>query len=184
MVVYRRIGVSTFVAFLVGEQVASVTAFQSASLPHLPQQLITSPSNRASTELHAVLPPMIISGAIKKYRENQAQKRMPMATKDEAKLEAPGLRVGSSVWKWPPVWPYDREFFMPPEDIPQKKPGMNEMASMLSGIQQMPGANGVQEEDEAANGESQKLNVVQFWNEEKADVKTEMDAEAIERLKQ
>lgn len=146
-------------------------AFQPASRQHAVSK----------TQLQA-MPPMIISGAIKKYKAEQEKKKMPMATKEEASEEAPGLRVGSSVWKWPPVWPYDREFFMPPEDIPKKQPNMNEMASMMSGIQQTPeqiaaAAPSVEEQEEA------KLDVVKFWSEEKGDARTNMDEEAIEQLK-
>ena len=147
-------------------------AFQPASHQH---------AKGSTTQLN-VMPPMIISGALKKYKAEQEKKKMPMATREEAKEEAPGLRVGSNVWKWPPVWPYDKEFFMPPEDIPKREMSMNEMASMFSGIQQTPeqlaAAAPTPEEEEA-----RKLDVFKFWGEEKADVKTEMDAEAIDKLK-
>ena len=181
MAVYKRIALAVFFAALAVET-PSASAFQPASGAStiIPRSTSTS-SSTTSTQLEA-LPPMIISGAIKKYRENQAQKRMPMATKDEAKLEAPGLRVGSAVWKWPPVWPYDRQFFTPPEDLPQKKTNVNEMASMLSGIQQMPGAAAVSptEEEENAN----KLVPTEYWGKEKAEVRTDMDPDAIQKLKE
>lgn len=60
---------------------------------------------RPSTSLY------IIGGAIRKMRENDAKKKMPMALPEESENEAPGLRVGARAWKWPPVYPYDRELF-------------------------------------------------------------------------
>ncbi|CAB9511959.1 Methyltransferase domain [Seminavis robusta] len=135
---------------------------------------VQSGTSRTSTQLY------IISGAFKKYKAEQEKKKMPMATREEAKLESPGLRVGSSVWKWPPVWPYDRQFFMPTEDIPKApQMSMNQMASMVSGIQQAPGAAEPTLEEQQAN----QLDVYDFWGNQKADVKTEMDQEAIEKLK-
>lgn len=139
----------------------------------------TTSTTSSSTQLQAILPPMIISGAIKKFQKEKEAKKMPMASRDEAKGEAPGLRVRANVWKWPPIWPYDREIFMPPEDIPSKNVGINEMASMLSGIQQPVVPTTVTEEEEQDN----KMNVFEYWGKEKADVKTEMDEEAIEKVK-
>ena len=48
----------------------------------------------------------IIGPMIRKMREEQAKKKMPMASEEERRDEAPGLRVGRGAWKWPPVWPY------------------------------------------------------------------------------
>jgi hypothetical protein len=137
------------------------------------QALPVAPRHASSTRLY------IISGALKKYREEQSKKKMPLATREEAKVESPGLRVAASVWKWPSIWPYDKQFFMPPEDIP-KPPAMNmnQMASMMSGIAQ-PTVPAVQVEPQ----EETKLDVWNYWGVEKANVKTEMDPEAIENLK-
>ena len=49
---------------------------------------------------------------------------------------------------------------------------------MLSGIQQPTVPAAVSEEDEGT-----KLDVLEYWGKEKADVRTEMDEEAIEKLK-
>ncbi len=69
---------------------------------------------------------------------------------------------------------------MPPEDIPKTQMSMNQMASMFSGIQQTP-------EQLAASApppeEQETLDVFQYWGEEKRDVKTELDPEAVEKLK-
>jgi hypothetical protein len=71
---------------------------------------LVPPSPRPSTELN------IIGGAIRKMREEDAKKKMPMALPEEAEREAPGLRVGEQAWKWPPVYPYDRELFRRPDE--------------------------------------------------------------------
>ena len=68
------------------------------------------------------LPTMIIGPMIKKMRENQAKKRMPMIDAKDAQGQAPGLRVGGNAWKWPPIWPYDQDFFTPNEDITTPNP--------------------------------------------------------------
>jgi hypothetical protein len=157
--------------------VASLVVFLASSHPGASAFQAPPASQRhaeSSTRLY------IISGALKKYREEQSKKKMPMASREEAKVESPGLRVASSVWKWPSIWPYDKQFFMPPEDIP-KPPAMNmnQMASMMSGIAQ-PTVPAVALEPE----EQTKLDPWQYWGVEKASVKTEMDPEAIDKLKQ
>merc|ERR1711976_98736 len=76
----------------------------------------TSPSihqvqKTSSTQLY------IIGPMIRKMREEQAKKKMPMASDEEREGEAPGLRVGTGAWRWPPVWPYSEAEFTPKEDI-------------------------------------------------------------------
>mmetsp|Transcript_35369 Transcript_35369/g.101894 ORF Transcript_35369/g.101894 Transcript_35369/m.101894 type:complete len:647 (-) Transcript_35369:31-1971(-) len=140
---------------------------------------VTKPaSNHASTELHA-MPPMIIGPMIRKMREEKQKAKMPMATENEMKGQAPGLRVGGSAWKWPPVWPYDQTFFTPPEDLNKPDPSaqLNGMAGMLSGVAQVP----TPEQPEIK--EEETLDVFKYWKEDKADVKTELDAESVEKLK-
>jgi hypothetical protein len=162
------------VVFLAGAN-AFQAPFSTATPTQLQQQQQRHP--RADTRLY------IISGALKKYRAEQEKKKMPLATREETKQESPGLRVASSVWKWPSIWPYDKEFFMPPEDIP-KPPAvnMNQMASMMSGIAQptVPTTTAAEEQQL----QETKLDVRNYWGVEKANVKTEMDPEAIEKLKQ
>lgn len=101
---------------------------------------------------------------------------MPMASDQERAYEAPGLRVGSSAWKWPPVWPYDRSFFVPKEDlITQGAPDLASMAGMMNGVPQIPTV-----------GEAKEVStfdVISYWNEELANVATELDPEAAENLK-
>jgi hypothetical protein len=135
---------------------------------------------RAETGLN-VIPPMIIGPMIKKMRENQARKRMPMIDDSEARGQAPGLRVGGNAWKWPPIWPYDQAFFTPNEDILTPNPAsqLNPMASMLSGgMPAVPPA----EATESAE-ENDMLDVVKYWSEEKADVRTDLDEEAVSQLR-
>ena len=102
-----------------------------------------------------------------------------MASENEVKGQAPGLRVGGAAWKWPPVWPYDQTFFTPPEDLKKPDPAaqLNGMAGMLSGIAQVPTP------DEIDVKEEDKLNPIKYWKEEKADVRTNLDEEAVQKLK-
>lgn len=130
------------------------------------------------TSLNA-MPPMIIGPMLRKMREDKEKKNPPMISEEEQKGQAPGLRVGGSAWKWPPVWPYDQDFFTPIEDIQKPNPSasLNGMAGMLSGVPQVPTTT------EAASEEIETLDVLKYWTEEKADVKTELDALAVEKLK-
>jgi len=124
-----------------------------------------------------VLPPMIIGPVLKKMKEEKAKKNAPMVTEEEAKEQAPGLRVGSGIWKWPPVWPYDQNFFTPNEDIPSPQNSLaNPMMGMISGMPQ-------DAELTPKVAEIEKLDPVQYWQVDKADVKTEMDEEAADQLK-
>lgn len=90
-------------------------------------------SSAAGTSLNAFAPPpMIIGPMLKKMREEKAKKNMPLASDEERGTEAPGLRVGKGAWKWPPVWPYDREMFMRTEEIVSKQQ-QNALQGMLGG---------------------------------------------------
>ena len=130
----------------------------------------------SSTSLNA-LPPMIIGPMIRKMREEQAKKKMPMASPDDINAEAPGLRVGAESWKRPAVWPYDSTFFTPKEDIVQPKPDIGSMSGLLTGqAPQIPVA--TDDEDDL-----DKLDPLKYWGEEKADVTTGLDEEAAEKLK-
>jgi hypothetical protein len=140
-------------------------------------QAFTSPSTgvRQKTSLD-VMPPMIIGPMIKKMRAEKEKKNQPMATEDETKLAAPGLRVGGGSWRFPAVWPYDQTFFTPPDDIPASAGAgqLNPMAGMLAGGMQQAAQPEV---------EVEVLDVVKYWSEEKADVRTDLDEEAVEKLK-
>lgn len=134
----------------------------------------------SETSLNA-MPPMIIGPMIRKYREEQERKKTPMATRDEAKSEAPGLRVGQAVWKWPPIWPYDQDFFTPTEDIPKPKNpmgGANGLASMMSGTPQLPTPEVIEETEE----EDDKLKPLEYWGVEQRETEMDLDADAAAKL--
>jgi len=109
---------------------------------------------------------------IRKMREEKAKKRMPLATRDEASYEAPGLRVGTNAWKWPPVWPFDSTFFKLKEELAQ--PNLSSMTGLLTGqIPELP--------DETEK-EEDKFKPLEFWGVEHADDMTDLDPEAIEKV--
>lgn len=138
-----------------------------------------SSSTSASTTSLNAMPPMIIGPMLKKMREEKEKSKMPMATEGEMKGQAPGLRVGGSAWKWPPVWPYDQDFFTPIEDIAKPDPAaqLNSMAGMMSGTPAIP------KPDEIEIKEQETLDAIKYWKDEKGEIKTELDEEAVEKLK-
>lgn len=120
----------------------------------------------------------VIGGMIRKMREEKAKREMPMASEEERKQDAPGLRVGKDAWKWPPVWPYDQYMFTRPDEIP-KKPQPN-MASMMASVggTAMPPPVATEEEQKI-----EELDIMKFWGEENSEVQTEMDDAAVASLK-
>ena len=129
-------------------------------------------SSEQSTALKA-LPPMIIGPMIKRMREEKEKAKMPMARPDEAKNEAPGLRVGETAWKWPPVWPYDRNFFKRRSELDAAK----NAASPLGMMSSMPTPD--------ANGEVVEQNVFDslgYWERVK-DVKTDLDESVADKIR-
>lgn len=138
------------------------------------------------------MPPTVIIGPmIKKMREDKEKKKMPMVIGDEALGQAPGLRVGGSAWKWPPVWPYDQDFFTPNEDIAAPantaQSQLQPMMGMLTGMQQQGLPSTAETGTDAAAtidlpSEVGTLDPVAYWGVEKAGVRTELDAEAAEQL--
>jgi hypothetical protein len=123
---------------------------------------------------------MIIGPMIKKMRENQAKKKMPMVDDSEARGQAPGLRVGGNAWKWPPIWPYDQNFFTPNEDIKIPNPAaqMNPLqGALMGGMPQVPQPADVKPEEDI-----ETLDEVAYWSVEKADVKTDLDEDSFGRL--
>eukprot|EP00526_Cylindrotheca_closterium_P007799 CAMPEP_0113620328 /NCGR_PEP_ID=MMETSP0017_2-20120614/10357_1 /TAXON_ID=2856 /ORGANISM="Cylindrotheca closterium" /LENGTH=651 /DNA_ID=CAMNT_0000529987 /DNA_START=31 /DNA_END=1986 /DNA_ORIENTATION=+ /assembly_acc=CAM_ASM_000147 len=125
------------------------------------------------------LPPMIIGPMIKRMRQEQATKKQPMIEAEDARGQAPGIRVGGSAWKWPPIWPYGDDFFIPTEDQPEPsnpQQSLQNMAGMMGGAPQMPKPEDLEVE------EIEKLDVKKYWGEEKGDVRTALDEEAAEKL--
>ena len=122
-----------------------------------------------STELY------IIGPMLRKMREEKAKKNMPMASVEEREGEAPGLRVGSGAWKWPPVWPYGNNEFVRKDEIVEDKP---KGGNPLNGMMGMP-----ETTDEAEEEKIDVLDVLDYWGNEKTDIKTEIDFEASLSLK-
>jgi len=136
-------------------------------------QTVTSSS---TTSLHA-LPPLIIGPMIKKMRDEQQKANMPLANADEAKNEAPGLRVGEKAWKWPPVWPYDKNFFKRASELDAAKMAASPL-SMMTGGGGMPSMD--------ANGETAMdgsvFDSLGYW-EKMRDVKTDLDERVAEKIR-
>lgn len=122
----------------------------------------------------------------KKMQEDKKKRGMPQASADEAVREAPGLRVGRDAWKWPPVWPYDESLFQVMADTkkveaPQKQ-DLEQIASMLSGVQKVPdmaGTNGKSEEEEEE--EQEKFKPLEYWTS--PDAIEGLDSDAQDKLK-
>ena len=119
-------------------------------------------------------------------RGEQEKKQMPMAGIDEAKSEAPGLRVGAGAWKWPPIWPYDGNFFKRKIELDAKSKEANNAMSLLGGVSNpfdidAASAGG----DAAGDGTAKKQGVffddLKYWDENK-DVKTELDDRVAQRI--
>ena len=107
---------------------------------------------------------------IRKMREEQEKKKMPMASEEERRDDAPGLRVGRGAWKWPPVWPYANNEFVRKDEIIEVQP------NTMMGMQQTP-------DDDSEENQVEILNVLNYWGSEKASIKTEIDEEAALNLK-
>jgi len=113
-------------------------------------------------------------------RENQDKKNMPMAAGDELKNEAPGLRVGAGAWKWPPIWPYDGNFFKRRVELDAKanaNPMSNPMQQMMSGNLPKSGDDEEGEEDK----EGVLFDSVKYWADN-SEVMTELDERVAEKI--
>jgi SAM-dependent methyltransferase len=133
-----------------------------------------------SSSLHAMVPPMIIGPMIKKMREkNKKKETTPLINPTEAADEAPGLRVGKGAWKWPAVWPYDRDFFLPAAeaDAKARKQNLDNVASMISGVATGPASSEEKESD------ADRFDPMKYWGVEQASSGRLLDDEAIEKLK-
>jgi len=130
----------------------------------------------------------IIGPMIRKMRQEEAKKNQPMATNEELAAEAPGLKIGSGVWKWPPVWPYAPDFFQSLKDETNQEERSRNTVLMST----LGGAGGVAGGLDVLTGEvnstasneidAEALNVMKYWSEEKADVLTELSEEASAQL--
>ena len=138
------------------------TSPQLASVPHK-----SSSSAATSTQLY------IIGPMIRKMREEKNAANMPMANPDEAKVEAPGLRVGVNAWKWPPVWPYDSNFFKRKSEM-NAKDKANPMMNMMNPMD-------VMEKKDIAEIEENKFDSLKWWDENK-DVTTDLDERVVAKI--
>ena len=161
------------------------------------ESFVTCPHTQhcsSTTSLSALPPPLIIGPMLKKMQEDKMKKKMPMADPSEAANEAPGLRVGATAWKWPPIWPYDAGFFVTAKSFEQsqQKKQMSQMTSTLTGIAQIPksdqgmvGANATALTNGAADTKDAQdvFNPLKYWGEDVAQVTTDMDPDAVAKLK-
>jgi SAM-dependent methyltransferase len=146
-----------------------------------------------STSSLSALPPLIIGPMLKKMKAEKEKKNQPLADAAESAVEAPGLKVGRNAWKWPSVWPYEASFFSIDAEKADDKGGaaanMNNMASMLSGIAQAPGATATAaaNANEAGSKAAQqnKFDPMAYWEQELASSpNSDLDPEAVEKLKE
>lgn len=147
--------------------VATVTAFAPPSI--ISTRVATTTGGETSSTSLNIIGPMI-----RKMREKDDKKNMPMASSEESRNEAPGLRVGDGAWKWPPVWPYDSNFFKREAEMNDKgnaNPLANPMQAMMGGDD----ANG------GENGTDVVFDSLKFWDEKK-DVMTELDERVVEKI--
>jgi SAM-dependent methyltransferase len=133
---------------------------------------------KSSSSLSVLPPPMIIGPMIKKMQEEKKKKNAPMTDKDEASKEAPGLKVGKRIWKWPAVWPYDQSMFksMGEAQAMQSEQTMKSLTNMLSGVPQVP-------EQEVEKEEGSKFDPMKYWGEENVDVTAPLDSDAADKLR-
>jgi len=165
---------SSLLVLLVAVTLRHSEAFTPVQIRHDGVSLTTT-----TTTLQAA-PIMIIGGMLRKMKEEEKKKNMPMADAEQAAREAPGLRVGSDTWRWPPVWPYDDSFFRPAaaEAPVSAQENINSMASMISGVAQAPTATSATEEEEGP-----KFDPLEYWNSEQGNTKTDLDPDAVAKLK-
>jgi len=124
-------------------------------------QVAVGPKAATSTQLY------IIGPMIRRMRNEKEAKNMPMANPDEAKKEAPGLRVGVNAWKWPPVWPYDNNFFKRKSEMTGKNNAANPMLNMMNPMDAF-------EKKDVPEVDENVFDSLKWW-EEKKDVITDLD---------
>jgi len=144
------------VALLACSVFASTHGFAPAS-----PQVAVGPKAATSTQLY------IIGPMIRRMRNEKEAKNMPMANPDEAKKEAPGLRVGVNAWKWPPVWPYDNNFFKRKSEMTGKNNAANPMLNMMNPMDAF-------EKKDVPEVDENVFDSLKWW-EEKKDVITDLD---------
>eukprot|EP00804_Cyclotella_cryptica_P012134 CCRYP_009837-RA/>CCRYP_009837-RA protein AED:0.25 eAED:0.25 QI:196/1/0.66/1/1/1/3/0/469 len=140
-----------------------------APVVELKSQMISAEHSNSALQ---AIPPLIIGPMIRRMREEKEKAKMPMASVDESKNEAPGLRVGENAWKWPPVWPYDRNFFKRKSELDAQKSASSPL-NMMTG--QVPTANG-------DGTDASTFDSLGYW-EKMTDVRTDLDQRVAEKIK-
>merc|ERR1719469_1463734 len=120
---------------------------------------------------------------IRRMRDEKRKKDMPLATSEERSNEAPGLRVGTGVWKWPPVWPYDPDLFARSgeESSDASAAAGNDPMAMLAQANQALAGSATEGDEE--NKEDKKLDVKAYWGEKMKDVTTDLDEASVDKLR-
>lgn len=159
------------------------TAFLPVPGSTYPSSLAPRVAAGSRSALSAVLPPFIISGVLKKMKEDKEKSKIPLS-REEAAAEAPGLRVPTRAWKWPAIWPYDANFFLPASEAAeqQRKASMNTMASVFSGggLPQLPTPDEIEKpaNDEDVVDET-KFDALKYWPQQSS---IDLDKEAAAKL--
>lgn len=112
-----------------------------------------------------------------------------MANMEEARFEAPGLRVGAEAWKWPPIWPYDSNFFKRTSEMnaAQVKNALsNPMADLMGGAASSAGSSSSEGGEEGGSGDEKVddgsvFDSLKYWDENK-NVRTELDERVAEKI--
>lgn len=151
-----------------------LAALSSTSSAFAPAPHTTAPPAASSTRLH------IIGPMIKRMREKKAAENQPMYSADAMAKEAPGLKVGAGAWKWPPVWPYDSQFFQRKVEMEGNKGGAGALGALagmggMGGMgDMMAGATGSKEGEEEEGEEAKTFDSLGYWAENEG-VATELD---------
>lgn len=176
---------STLMVAVVAIMVAAITTTMKGVIPNVdafspPSSISTSTISKSSQPSSTQL--YIIGPMIRKMQgKDKEQQNMPMMDAEEARSEAPGLRVGASAWKWPPVWPYDANFFKRDAEITADKDKAaqnNPMGALMSGGLPKAGGEG---EDGENNGDEVVFDSLKYWADNEG-VKTELDERVIEKI--
>lgn len=112
-------------------------------------------------------------------REDKEKKNTPMYDEGEADMEAPGLRVGRRIWKWPAIWPYDEAIFKAWREAEAlaNEQRSSALASMLTGAPQI-----TPDQEKIEKLQSIKFDAMKYWGEEAANVTVPLTEATAKRL--
>ena len=88
------------------------------------------------------------------------------------------MRVGADAWKWPPVWPYDGNFFKRQVELDNSKTSSSPL-SMINNLGEV--AENMSSEEDGAAKKEVTFDSLEFW-QGKGNVKTEIDSRTIEKI--